>query len=181
MYFKYITVLLGLTWISWKCCHLLCVNAELIKPNVMLFQTQAEHTESQIQQEFEKLHQFLRDEEQATISALREEEEKKKQMMKEKLEEMNRHISALSHTIKDIEERMKANDVSFLKVIITLCVRDSFIHTLIEIIMCFPQCLFSRTLMSQRKGKLAAPVSPLHTVWQTKSTLLVLKNLLENL
>ncbi|KAK9963552.1 hypothetical protein ABG768_006728 [Culter alburnus] len=35
-------------------------------------------------------------------------------MMKEKLEEMNRHISALSHTIKDME-MMKANDVSFLK------------------------------------------------------------------
>ncbi|XP_050959873.1 E3 ubiquitin-protein ligase TRIM35-like isoform X3 [Labeo rohita] len=36
-------------------------------------------------------------------------------MMKEKLEEMNRHISALSHTIKDTEEMMKANDVCFIK------------------------------------------------------------------
>ncbi|XP_048024780.1 zinc-binding protein A33-like [Megalobrama amblycephala] len=36
-------------------------------------------------------------------------------MMKEKLEEMNRHISALSHTIKDMEEMMKASDVCFLK------------------------------------------------------------------
>uniref|UniRef100_A0A8C1QT81 Zinc-binding protein A33-like n=1 Tax=Cyprinus carpio TaxID=7962 RepID=A0A8C1QT81_CYPCA len=87
---------------------------------VQHIKTQAVHTERQIEHEFEKLHQFLRDEEQATISALRKEEEKKNQMMKEKLEEMNRHISALSHTIKDIEERMKANDVSFLKVIITL-------------------------------------------------------------
>uniref|UniRef100_A0A8C1LN78 Zinc-binding protein A33-like n=1 Tax=Cyprinus carpio TaxID=7962 RepID=A0A8C1LN78_CYPCA len=102
---------------------------------VQHIKTQAVHTERQIEHEFEKLHQFLRDEEQATISALRKEEEKKNQMMKEKLEEMNRHISALSHTIKDIEERMKANDVSFLKVIITLCVRDSFIHTPFEIIM----------------------------------------------
>ncbi len=129
MYFKYITVVLGLTWISWKCCHLLCVNAELIELNVMLFQTQAEHTERQIQQEFEKLHQFLRDEEQATISALREEEEKKKQMMKEKMEEMNRHISALSHTITDIEERMKANDVSFLKVIYNHTLCERLIHS----------------------------------------------------
>ncbi|KAL1279555.1 hypothetical protein QQF64_026228, partial [Cirrhinus molitorella] len=77
--------------------------------------SQAEHTERQIKQQFEKLHQFLRDEEEATITALREEEEKKKQMMKEKLEEMNRHISALSHTIKDMEEMMKASDVCFLK------------------------------------------------------------------
>ncbi|CAM4610191.1 unnamed protein product [Leuciscus chuanchicus] len=77
--------------------------------------SQAEHTERQIKEEFEKLHQFLRDEEEATITALREEEEQKKQRMKEKLEEMNTHISALSHTIRDMEEMMKDNDVSFLK------------------------------------------------------------------
>ncbi|XP_051745311.1 zinc-binding protein A33-like isoform X2 [Ctenopharyngodon idella] len=77
--------------------------------------SQAEHTERQIKQQFDKLHQFLRDEEEATITALREEEEQKKQMMMEKLEEMNRHISALLHTIKDMEEMMKDNDVCFLK------------------------------------------------------------------
>ncbi|XP_051743157.1 E3 ubiquitin-protein ligase TRIM39-like [Ctenopharyngodon idella] len=82
---------------------------------VQHIESQAEHTECQIKQQFEKLHQFLRDEEEATITALREEEEQKKRMMKEKLEEMNRHISALSHTIKDMEEMMKANDVCFLK------------------------------------------------------------------
>ncbi|KAK9978533.1 hypothetical protein ABG768_020281 [Culter alburnus] len=82
---------------------------------VQHIKSQAEHTERQIKKQFEKLHQFLRDEEEATITALREEEEQKKQMMKEKLEEMNRHISALSHTIKDIEEMMKVNDVCFLK------------------------------------------------------------------
>ncbi|XP_067312936.1 nuclear factor 7, brain-like [Pseudorasbora parva] len=78
-------------------------------------ESQAEHTERQIKEEFEKLHQFLRDEEEATITALREEEEQKKQRMKEKLKEMNTHISALSHTIRDMEEMMKANDASFLK------------------------------------------------------------------
>ncbi|XP_073698282.1 nuclear factor 7, ovary-like [Garra rufa] len=82
---------------------------------VQHIRSQVEHTECQIKQQFEKLHQFLRDEEEATITALREEEEQKKQMMKEKLEEMNRHISALSHTIKDMEEMMKASDVCFLK------------------------------------------------------------------
>uniref|UniRef100_A0A672KS35 Tripartite motif-containing protein 35-like n=1 Tax=Sinocyclocheilus grahami TaxID=75366 RepID=A0A672KS35_SINGR len=69
----------------------------------------------QIKQQFEKLHQFLRDEEEATITALREEEEQKKKMMKEKLEEINKHISVLSHTIKDTEEMMKDNDLCFLK------------------------------------------------------------------
>ncbi|KAK7141750.1 hypothetical protein R3I93_015790 [Phoxinus phoxinus] len=77
--------------------------------------SQAEHTERQIKEEFEKLHQFLRDEEEATVTALREEEEQKKQRMKEKLEEINTHISALSHTLRDMEEMMKDNDVSFLK------------------------------------------------------------------
>ncbi|KAK7135213.1 hypothetical protein R3I94_014005 [Phoxinus phoxinus] len=82
---------------------------------VQHIKTQAAHTERQIKQQFEKLHQFLRDEEEAAVTALREEEEQKKQMMKEKLEEMNTHISALSHTIKHMEEMMEANDVCFLK------------------------------------------------------------------
>jgi len=93
-----------------------CVWIEMIEVNVMWFQAQAEHTERQIKLQFEKLHQFLRDEEEATVTALREEEEQKQQMMKEKLEEMNTHISALSHTLKDMEEMMNANDVCFLKV-----------------------------------------------------------------
>ncbi|KAI2660938.1 E3 ubiquitin-protein ligase TRIM35 [Labeo rohita] len=88
---------------------------EEFEKTVQHIMSQAEHTERQIKQQFEKLHHFLRDEEEATITALRKEEEQKKQMMKEKLEEMNRHISALSHTIKDTEEMMKANDVCFLK------------------------------------------------------------------
>ncbi|XP_073693034.1 zinc-binding protein A33-like [Garra rufa] len=77
--------------------------------------SQAEQTEHQIKQQFKKVHQFLKDEEEATITALREEEEQKKQTMKENLEEINRHISALSTAIKDMEEMMKDNDVCFLK------------------------------------------------------------------
>ncbi|XP_016116025.1 tripartite motif-containing protein 35-like [Sinocyclocheilus grahami] len=86
-----------------------------IEETVQHNKSQAEHTELQIKQQFEKLHQFLRDEEEATITALREEEEQKKKMMKEKLEEINKHISVLSHTIKDTEEMMKDNDLCFLK------------------------------------------------------------------
>ncbi|XP_036427970.1 nuclear factor 7, brain-like [Colossoma macropomum] len=77
--------------------------------------TQAQHTERQIKEEFEKLHQFLRDEEAARISALREEEGQKSQRMKEKIEKMSREISALSDTIRAIEEEMGAEDVSFLQ------------------------------------------------------------------
>uniref|UniRef100_A0A671RSI3 Tripartite motif-containing protein 35-like n=1 Tax=Sinocyclocheilus anshuiensis TaxID=1608454 RepID=A0A671RSI3_9TELE len=82
---------------------------------VQHIKSQADHTEHQIKQQFEKLHQFLRDEEEATITALREEEEQKKQMMEEKLEEINSLISAVSYSIKDMEEMMKASDVCFLK------------------------------------------------------------------
>lgn len=63
-----------------------------------------------------KLHEFLRDEEEAALTALRQEEDEKSQTMKEKLETINMEISALSDTIKDTEEKMKANDISVLHV-----------------------------------------------------------------
>ncbi|XP_017324581.1 zinc-binding protein A33 [Ictalurus punctatus] len=76
---------------------------------------QAQHTERKIKEEFEKLHQFLRDEEAVRIAALREEKEQKSQMMKEKIEKLSRDISSLSDTIRAIEEEMRAEDVSFLQ------------------------------------------------------------------
>ncbi|XP_062391077.1 zinc-binding protein A33-like [Sardina pilchardus] len=76
---------------------------------------QAQHTERQIKQEFEKLHQFLRDEEAARIAALREEEEQKSQVMKEKIEKMSREISSLTDTIRAIEKEMGSDDMSFLQ------------------------------------------------------------------
>ncbi|XP_053536647.1 E3 ubiquitin-protein ligase TRIM35 [Ictalurus punctatus] len=76
---------------------------------------QAQHTERQIKEEFEKLHQVLRDEEAARIAALREEEEQKSQMMKEKIEKLSRDISSLSDTIRGVEEEMRAEDASFLQ------------------------------------------------------------------
>ncbi|KAF4087372.1 hypothetical protein AMELA_G00094930 [Ameiurus melas] len=76
---------------------------------------QAQHAERQIKEEFEKLHQVLRDEEAARIAALREEEEQKSQMMKEKIEKLSRDISSLSDTIRGVEKEMRAEDVSFLQ------------------------------------------------------------------
>ncbi|XP_053482517.1 zinc-binding protein A33-like isoform X1 [Ictalurus furcatus] len=76
---------------------------------------QAQRIEWQIKEEFEKLHQFLRDEEAVRIAALREEEEQKSQMMKEKIEKLSRDISSLSDTIRAIEEEMRAEDMSFLQ------------------------------------------------------------------
>ncbi|CDQ86540.1 unnamed protein product [Oncorhynchus mykiss] len=77
--------------------------------------SQAQHTEKQIKKEFEKLHQFLREEEDARIAALKKEEKQKSQKMKKKIEQMNREISSLSDTIRAIEEELKDEDISFLQ------------------------------------------------------------------
>ncbi|KAJ8274061.1 hypothetical protein COCON_G00086860, partial [Conger conger] len=77
--------------------------------------SQAQHTERQIKMEFEKLQQFLKDEEAARITALREEEEQKSQMMKEKIEKMTEEISSLSEQIRAIEQELGAEDISFLQ------------------------------------------------------------------
>ncbi|CAB1351031.1 unnamed protein product [Coregonus sp. 'balchen'] len=79
------------------------------------YKSQAQHTEKQIKKEFEKLHQFLRDEEAESIAALWEEEEQKSKMVKEKIEEMCREISSLSDTIRAIEEELRAEDIPFLQ------------------------------------------------------------------
>ncbi|XP_053171560.1 E3 ubiquitin-protein ligase TRIM39-like [Scomber japonicus] len=78
------------------------------------FKVQARDTESQIKEQFKKLHHFLQEEEEARIFALREEEEQKSQIMKEKIEGLSREIAALSDTIRVTEEELKAEDVSFL-------------------------------------------------------------------
>ncbi|XP_061105675.1 E3 ubiquitin-protein ligase TRIM35-like [Conger conger] len=77
--------------------------------------SQAQHTERQIKMEFEKLQQFLKDEEAARITALREEEEQKSQMMKKKIEKMTEEISSLSEQIRALEQELGAEDLSFLQ------------------------------------------------------------------
>ncbi|KAM3860292.1 uncharacterized protein ACN63O_015219 [Diretmus argenteus] len=75
---------------------------------------QAQNTEGRIKKEFQKLHQFLQEEEEARITALREEEEQKRQMMKQKIEGVSREITALSDTISAIEKELRAEDISFV-------------------------------------------------------------------
>uniref|UniRef100_A0A8C9XI18 Uncharacterized protein n=1 Tax=Sander lucioperca TaxID=283035 RepID=A0A8C9XI18_SANLU len=59
---------------------------------------QALRTETKIKQQFKMLHQFLENEEEARMVALREEEEQKSRSMKEKMEALSREIAALSDT-----------------------------------------------------------------------------------
>ena len=75
---------------------------------------QAGLTETQIKEQFKKLHQFLEEEEEARMAALREEEEQKSQMMKKKIESLSRDITSLSDTIRTTEDELRAEDVSFL-------------------------------------------------------------------
>ncbi|CAL8401076.1 unnamed protein product [Boreogadus saida] len=71
---------------------------------------QAAHTERQIQKEFEKLHQFLKDEEKSRITALRDEEQLKGQKMKKEIEELSKQIETT-----ETEQQLVAGDISFLK------------------------------------------------------------------
>ncbi|KAM9361362.1 uncharacterized protein ABDE67_022419 [Symphorus nematophorus] len=75
---------------------------------------QARRTKRLIKEQFKKLQQFLKEEEEARLAALREEEEQKSQMMLEKMEALSRDIAALSDTVRDTEEQLRAEDVSFL-------------------------------------------------------------------
>ncbi|KAJ8269291.1 hypothetical protein COCON_G00118980 [Conger conger] len=77
--------------------------------------SQAQHTERQMKAEFEKIHQFLREEEEARLAALKEEEEKRCQIMEEKLEHISGDISTLTDKITAIETAMETEDTSFLK------------------------------------------------------------------
>ncbi|XP_038127955.1 nuclear factor 7, brain-like [Cyprinodon tularosa] len=75
---------------------------------------QARYTERLIKEQFKKLHQFLAEEKETRLAALREEEEQKRGMMKEKMEALSREIAALSDTVRATEEELRAEDVSFL-------------------------------------------------------------------
>ncbi|XP_056450873.1 E3 ubiquitin-protein ligase TRIM35-like [Gadus chalcogrammus] len=76
---------------------------------------QTAHTERQIQKEFEKLHQFLKDEEKSRITALRDEEQLKGEKMKKEIDELSKQIETISHTVTETEQQLGAGDIPFLK------------------------------------------------------------------
>ncbi|XP_078422495.1 zinc finger protein RFP-like [Cetorhinus maximus] len=78
-------------------------------------QGQSVKTEKQIKVEFEKLHQFLREEERIVLGDLNLEKEKKSQEMKERIEKITEEISSLSVTVQDIEQELREQDkITFL-------------------------------------------------------------------
>ncbi|XP_034725340.1 nuclear factor 7, brain-like [Etheostoma cragini] len=85
-----------------------------LRDSFKLIRFQARRTETQIKDQFKKLHQFLEEEEEARLAAMREEEEQKSQRMKEKMEALSNEIAALSDSVRATEEQLRAEDVSFL-------------------------------------------------------------------
>ncbi|KAI4892593.1 hypothetical protein NFI96_025835 [Prochilodus magdalenae] len=76
---------------------------------------QAQDTEKQIQEEFEKLHQFLREEEEAAIAALQKEEVEKSQKIMKTIEELDKHIMEIGSRVRELEVMLE-NDVLVLQV-----------------------------------------------------------------
>ncbi|XP_038127622.1 nuclear factor 7, brain-like [Cyprinodon tularosa] len=71
-------------------------------------------TERQIREEFNKLCQFLREEEESRLAALREEEEQKGKTISREMKRIQDQISSLSHSISAVEEDLQKDQVSFL-------------------------------------------------------------------
>ncbi|XP_075960800.1 nuclear factor 7, brain-like [Anarhichas minor] len=71
-------------------------------------------TERQIRAEFNKLHQFLKEEEESRLAALREEEEQKGKTVSREMKMIQEQISSLSDSISAVEEDLQKHNVSFL-------------------------------------------------------------------
>ncbi|KAK3548979.1 hypothetical protein QTP70_024802, partial [Hemibagrus guttatus] len=82
--------------------------------NIQHIKSQARHTEKQIKSEFEKLHQFLQDEEAKQLSALKKEEKEKTRALEETCDFITHEILEISTTIKSILTELDTEDTSFL-------------------------------------------------------------------
>ncbi|XP_013126385.1 nuclear factor 7, brain-like [Oreochromis niloticus] len=71
-------------------------------------------TERQIRAEFNKLQQFLKEEEESRLAALREEEEQKGRTISREMKMIEEQISSLSDSISAVEEELQKDSVPFL-------------------------------------------------------------------
>nr|XP_040025049.1 zinc-binding protein A33-like [Gasterosteus aculeatus aculeatus] len=81
---------------------------------IELSKEQLVSTERKIRAEFNKLHQFLREEEESRLAALREEEEQRGKTISRKMKMIEEQISSLSESISAVEEDLQKDNVSFL-------------------------------------------------------------------
>uniref|UniRef100_UPI0037E7796D E3 ubiquitin-protein ligase TRIM35-like n=1 Tax=Semicossyphus pulcher TaxID=241346 RepID=UPI0037E7796D len=82
---------------------------------VAYIQVQAQFVQRRTHDEFEKLHTFLRAEEEVRMEALRSEEEQKSQAMAQKIEEITGEITSVSESIRLLEEDIALEGVSILQ------------------------------------------------------------------
>nr|XP_046241948.1 E3 ubiquitin-protein ligase TRIM35-like [Scatophagus argus] len=71
-------------------------------------------TEKQIRAEFNKLHQFLKEEEESRLAGLREEEEQKGKTISREMKMIQEQISSLSDSISAVEEDLQKHNMTFL-------------------------------------------------------------------
>ncbi|XP_039906315.1 E3 ubiquitin-protein ligase TRIM35-like isoform X2 [Simochromis diagramma] len=71
-------------------------------------------TERQIRAEFNKLQQFLKEEEESRLAALREEEEQKGRTISREMKMIEEQISSLSDSISAVEEELQKHSAPFL-------------------------------------------------------------------
>ncbi|XP_034072071.1 nuclear factor 7, ovary-like [Gymnodraco acuticeps] len=84
------------------------------KEVIQVSEKQLLSTERLIRAEFIKLHQFLKEEEESRLAALREEEEQKGKTISREMKSIQEHISSLSHSISAVEEELQKLNVPFL-------------------------------------------------------------------
>lgn len=76
---------------------------------------QTRQAETQMKKQFQELHRFLQEEEDARIDALREEERQKVWVLSHETEALRREMAALSDVIQAAEEQLRAADASFIR------------------------------------------------------------------
>nr|QZI95753.1 tripartite motif containing 35 [Anas platyrhynchos] len=77
-------------------------------------QVEAVRLEEQIKKEFEKLHEFLRDEEKALLAQLQEETRRKQDLVEGKIKQLSDESRALLNEACQLQDDLKEDDYTFL-------------------------------------------------------------------